>query len=224
MSDPVSIVDLFSGPGGLGEGFASLRGPRGPAYRIALSIEKDPAAHATLRLRAFLRRFESLPPEYVDWLRCGGPHPDWAQLYPTTWSEAEEEARCLELGTLQAGKLVDTRINELLASGQRRTLLIGGPPCQAYSLAGRSRNAGNAAYDATKDGRHFLYQEYARVLRKLKPVAFVMENVKGMLSSSVEGRAIFRAVSQDLSAAGDGYRLVALSARAGSCTEPVNQH
>lgn len=44
MTNPISIVDLFSGPGGLGEGFSSVQGPSGPAYRIAVSIEKDEAA------------------------------------------------------------------------------------------------------------------------------------------------------------------------------------
>ena len=59
MSKPVQIVDLFSGPGGLGEGFSSCRGSDGSrAYEIAVSIEKDRAAHKTLRLRAFLRQFD----------------------------------------------------------------------------------------------------------------------------------------------------------------------
>ncbi|MDZ4395796.1 DNA cytosine methyltransferase [Cypionkella sp.] len=211
MISPVSIVDLFSGPGGLGEGFAAVPGASGQAYRIEVSVEKEATAHATLRLRAFLRRFPILP-EYLGWLRRGGVQPDWSTLYPTDWAAAEHEACCLELGSEAGTDLLEARIQSLEASGQKKTLLIGGPPCQAYSLVGRSRNAGIAGYDAIKDHRNFLYEEYVRVLNRLKPVVFVMENVKGILSSSVQGRAIFASVTRDLMAAGDGYRLFALSA------------
>lgn len=220
MTSQVSIVDLFSGPGGLGEGFASIRTGSGSAYRIEVSIEKEASAHATLRLRAFLRRFSSLPAEFLSWLKNGGAQPDWAALYPTDWAAADHEARCVELGTVAASDLLEQRIRALEASGQRKTLLIGGPPCQAYSLAGRSRNVGIADYDAMKDHRNFLYEEYVRVLDRLNPVAFVMENVKGMLSSSVAGKAIFASVTRDLKAAGGGYKLFALSAATPFAAEP----
>lgn len=218
MASPVSIVDLFSGPGGLGEGFASVQRNGGPAYRIKVSIEKERSAHSTLRLRAFLRRFPELPKEYLNWLRTGGAQPDWSILYPTDWAAADQEACCLELGTKDAADLLETRIRALEASGQQKTLLIGGPPCQAYSLVGRARNAGIAQYDAMQDHRNFLYEEYVRVLKRLKPVAFVMENVKGMLSSSVQGRAIFAAVTHDLK--NTGYRLFALTPEGLLAAEP----
>lgn len=213
MASPITIVDLFSGPGGLGEGFASCPRAEGPpAYRIAVSIEKDRAAHSTLRLRAFLRRFQSLPPLYLEWLERGGPIPDLMRHHPVEWAEADHEAKCAELGTSEAAALLEERICEIERSGQTKTLLIGGPPCQAYSLAGRSRNVGIANYDAVNDRRNFLYEEYVRVLNRLEPVAFVMENVKGILSSSVEGKAIFAMVTNDLRNAGHGYRLYGLSA------------
>ncbi len=220
MTSPVSIVDLFSGPGGLGEGFTSVRVGDDAAYRLEVSVEKEASAHATLRLRAFLRQFPALPPAYLNWLREGGRQPDWAKLYPSAWAAADHEACCVELGTEAAATLLEARIRGIEASGQRKTLLIGGPPCQAYSLAGRSRNAGIADYDALLDHRNFLYEEYVRVLGRLKPAAFVMENVKGILSSSVKGRAIFSTVMKDLTAAGDGYRLFALSADRRLTDEP----
>ena len=78
MSKPVQIVDLFSGPGGLGEGFSSCRRSDGSrAYEIAVSIEKDRAAHETLRLRAFLRQFDEFPPEYYLWIAGKRECPDW---------------------------------------------------------------------------------------------------------------------------------------------------
>jgi len=54
---PLPVIDLFAGPGGLGEGFASLRAGKRRAFHSVLSIEKDPAAHRTLKLRAFTRQF-----------------------------------------------------------------------------------------------------------------------------------------------------------------------
>lgn len=85
MSRIMPIVDLFSGPGGLAEGFSACRGPDGQRrYSIALYVEKDLAAHRTLRLRAFLHKFErDLPAEYYDFLNGATPEePDWSKLYP----------------------------------------------------------------------------------------------------------------------------------------------
>ena len=72
MSGPIPIVDLFAGPGGLGEGFAScLTAKQTSAFDVRLSIEMDPDAHTTLELRSFFRRFPkgSAPDEYYGRLR-----------------------------------------------------------------------------------------------------------------------------------------------------------
>lgn len=214
MTKPIAIVDLFSGPGGLGEGFSAIRDDAGrQRYQIDISIEKEASAHRTLRLRAFLRRFPAFPTEYYDWLAGKAPEPDWSALYPSQWEAAENEALCLELGKLDAATALEKRIRAVRAEHSGRTLLIGGPPCQAYSLVGRARNAGKADYKPELDHRNFLYDEYVRVLAALAPAVFVMENVKGMLSAAVSGNAIFRQVMDDLRAAGgsDNYTLFALS-------------
>ncbi|MDN4728721.1 DNA cytosine methyltransferase [Vibrio parahaemolyticus] len=70
-------------------------------------------------------------------------------------------------------------------------VVIGGPPCQAYSLAGRSRNAGIKGYKAEKDQRNFLYKEYLKVLSIAQPDVFVMENVRGILSAKIDGEIMF---------------------------------
>lgn len=214
MREPIAIVDLFSGPGGLGEGFSACVGAdRRPRYRIHVSIEKERSAHRTLLLRAFLRRFpDGFPPEYHACLNGDIPMPDWAALYPTQWSEAEDEARCLELGKPETDIFLKGRIREIRDAHEGMTVLIGGPPCQAYSIAGRSRNVGKKGYDPTTDHKNFLYEQYVKVVGMLRPAAFVMENVKGMLSSSVGGKQIFKQVMSDLQGAAgpDSYRLVAL--------------
>ena len=125
--------------------------------------------------------------------------------------ESRNEALCVGLGKPETATILLERISATKRLAGDRTLLIGGPPCQAYSLAGRSRNAGIRNYRPKDDDRHFLYREYCRVLNELSPAVFVMENVKGMLSSSVEGLAIFEQVVSDLERAGPDYRLVSLS-------------
>ena len=216
MTSPIPVVDLFSGPGGLAEGFARVREPDGHRrFRIALSVEMESTAHRTLRLRAFLRKFsDGFPSEYYDFLNQKvAEEPDWGALYPKEWQEASDETQCLKLGTPDVPALAQERIQVIRNSHGNRTVLLGGPPCQSYSVAGRSRNAGNAAYDADKDPRQSLYRAYAKVLAQLQPAVAVMENVKGMLSARHEGKPIFPGVMESLCNAGgeDRYRLYGLA-------------
>jgi DNA (cytosine-5)-methyltransferase 1 len=208
------VIDLFAGPGGLAEGFSACRDIGGhQPFNIVLSVEKERAAHSTLRLRSFLRQFdEELPPEYYIFLNEGGAQPDWARAYPEEWSNACEEALCAELGTPSGNALIRKRLDKLKRVDAPR-VVIGGPPCQAYSLVGRARNRGKADYVPEHDHRHFLYQEYIGILEQVQPEAFVMENVKGMLSSSIEGDRIFERVLADLRCAGGSpgsYELFAI--------------
>lgn len=221
MTKPVPIVDIFSGPGGLAEGFSAFRTPDGrPGYRVVVSIEKDPAAYRTLLLRAFLRKFETeVPQEYYAFLNGHTDgEPDWAALYPREWSEACDETRCLELGTPDAGEFLRKRVDRLRDEHEGRTILLGGPPCQSYSLVGRSRNAGNESYDPDRDDRQSLYQEFVNVLGSLQPAIAVMENVKGMLSARHGGRPIFPTVMRKLECGSEseGYRLFALASESGA--------
>src|SRR5260221_7636912 len=69
---PIPVIDLFAGPGGLGEGFSALGQPEGrPRFSVQLSIEKDAIAHQTLELRAFFRQFPhgGAPKIYYDYVR-----------------------------------------------------------------------------------------------------------------------------------------------------------
>ena len=80
----------------------------------------------------------------------------------------------------------------------RDWILIGGPPCQAYSLAGRSRNKGVKGYDPAKDVKQTLYMEYLQILAHHAPAVFVMENVKGLLSASHRSERLFDRIVDDL--------------------------
>lgn len=200
MENQIKIIDLFSGPGGLGEGFSSYS-PDGQTFpfKICFSVEKEVSAHATLTLRSFYRQFARgcVPGTYYAFLR-GELGKDAAALYaahPEEAKRAKEEANCLTLGEQNAE--IYRGIRRVLKEGEP-CIVIGGPPCQAYSLVGRARRSGEPEYVAEKDHRNFLYQEYLKILAMCKPLAFVMENVKGMLSAEVGGSSIFKQVARDL--------------------------
>jgi DNA (cytosine-5)-methyltransferase 1 len=217
------VVDLFAGPGGLAEGFSAVRDADGQrVFDIALSVEKESSAFSTLRMRSFFRQFDRPPADYYEYVRGNVTREDLVDAHPAEWSAACAETLQLELGTPEAASQIDPMIDRIAAEASDRCILVGGPPCQAYSLVGRARNRGNADYVASEDHRHFLYREYIRILARLKPVAFVMENVKGFLSASIDGENIFAKVTADLMEAGgfrDSYSiqpLVVSTARSGA--------
>lgn len=204
MANPIKIIDLFAGPGGLGEGFSAVRSDDGkPAFKIKLSIEKDANAHRTLQLRAFYRQFEKhdVPKAFYDYLSHKlGEFPE-DQLFKENALQkqikaAREEARLLTLG--EDNIEINNAIEKALTKRPGPWVLIGGPPCQAYSIAGRSRNKGNKGYRPEEDHRNFLYKEYLEILSRYQPDIFVMENVKGMLSARIGGQQIFEQIRIDL--------------------------
>ena len=214
------VVDLFAGPGGLAEGFASFARGKQKPFQIALSVEKEATAFATLRLRSFFRQFKGKAPRaYYSYIAGEISRDDLIARYPDQWAAACEETDCLELGQPETNEKLDPVLDRIRSASDGNTVLIGGPPCQAYSLVGRARNQGIADYVASEDHRHFLYREYIRIIGKLKPAAFVMENVKGFLSAKVDGLSIFDQVMLDLTSAGgqeNSYRILPLSMYAAS--------
>jgi len=204
---PIPVIDLFAGPGGLGEGFSSLGRPEGkPRFGIGLSIEKDPVAHQTLELRAFFRRFASgdAPDAYYQHLRGEISRKELFESYPVDAGKARAEAWQAELGKVPPEELCG-RIRKELA-GEDRWVLIGGPPCQAYSSVGRSRNKGNDAYVPEDDPRQYLYVEYLQTLADHRPGVFVMENVKGLLSARLHAERIFERILNDLRSPADAVK------------------
>ncbi|KDN53950.1 DNA cytosine methyltransferase [Flavobacterium seoulense] len=206
MEEEIPIIDIFAGPGGLAEGFSSLiNADENRVFKIALSIEKDENAHRTLKLRSFYRQFpvNQAPADYYSFVRgeitidqLYTNHPIQAQL-------ADEEAWCGTLGTPDetetngvSNEEVDERIRIAL-NGNPNWVLIGGPPCQAYSLVGRARRQ-EIILDGATDKRVGLYKEYLRIIAMHTPAVFVMENVKGLLSARTESESIFQRILTDL--------------------------
>lgn len=198
----IPVIDLFAGPGGLSEGFSALHQQDGnPAFDVRLSIEKDATAHRTLELRAFFRQFPEgeAPEEYYSYLRGDITREKLFQTFPDESTAAQKSTWQAELGGKEfPHDTVLKRIKNVMRSDCRRWVLIGGPPCQAYSLAGRSRMKHQD--DFAKDERHYLYREYLRIIAEREPAVFVLENVQGILSSQADGKHIFDRILSDLHA------------------------
>lgn len=197
----IPVIDIFAGPGGLSEGFSRIKYHGNRAFDIRLSIEKDENAAKTLELRAFFRNFpESQVPDcYYEYLRGKLTKEELLAngMAQEAWRQAKQEARQAELGKTPS-ETIDKWISEAIKKADP-WILIGGPPCQAYSMTGRSRRRGLDPVGFEQDERHFLYKEYLRIIRKFQPALFVMENVKGMLSSTHGGSPIFERIIEDLS-------------------------
>lgn len=195
----IPVIDIFAGPGGLGEGFSAYRDSRNHAFKIALSIEKDRVAHETLKLRSFFRQFAGrVPSTYYEFLRREIRLPELYRRHPDEERLADQEAWRAALGQNKRYPVseIDSRIYKALA-GSKNWVLIGGPPCQAYSLMGRSRMKKNPRKHR-RDRRHVLYREYLRILAVHRPPVFVMENVKGILSSRFDKGYIVDRILSDL--------------------------
>jgi DNA (cytosine-5)-methyltransferase 1 len=211
---PIPVIDLFAGPGGLGEGFSRCSIAN---FEVVVSIEKDEMAFETLLLRAahrsLARAGSPTTSTWKAWDKIVEESP-WEEAFNNlensgddriqgACASARSEAWNLELGPNNrdiASQGIRQRLRPYM-NGRRlpeNAVLIGGPPCQAYSVVGRSRNRGTDGYVAEEDHRHFLYREYLHVIEEFKPAVFVMENVKGILSSRVSNRQIFETITQDL--------------------------
>lgn len=101
-------------------------------------------------------------------------------------------------GDITSEDIID-KINYAV-NGRDVDIVIGGPPCQAYSTAGRVRDKEGME----KDARNFLFESYVKILEYYKPKLFVFENVTGLLSARVKGKPILPMV---LNALGRYYKI-----------------
>ncbi len=209
---PIPVIDLFAGPGGLNEGFSRLGEDEGvPTFKTIGSFEMEKSAVDTLTLRATYRhlfRSGGVPDAYYDFIRG---EIDWDRFLSdtrvsTAHSDSKRHVHQVELGGANDSSNATITValkKSGITDSQEPWVLIGGPPCQAYSLAGRSRRTNDATFESDK--KHFLYREYLRIIQKFSPPVFVMENVKGLLSSKSAGTSMFDRIKQDLQRPGGDH-------------------
>ena len=166
-------LDLFAGAGGLSEGFVRA------GYEPVAHVEMDKAACFTLRTRAayhWLKKENKL--EIYNRYLSGLMTRD--EFYKEIPESILGAVLNYEISNDTLPQIFDDIDN--LLNGEKLDLIIGGPPCQAYSLAGRSRSETKMVGDK----RNYLYKHYAEFLRKYRPKYFVFENVLGLLSAKDE--------------------------------------
>lgn len=204
----IPVIDVFAGPGGLNEGFSSVRNSLGePVFKTVASIEMEYSAVQTLRLRSAMRsmreqgkyELEALQKYLQGQISLDVLKSD--ETFSDAYRKATEEIHQFEL-SMESRAESDRLISDALNGNKGPWVLIGGPPCQAYSLAGRSRRTHDLSFE--DDHKHFLYREYLNIIKVHQPTVFVMENVKGMLSSVNKGQKTFELIRADLEDQGDG--------------------
>ena len=201
----IPVVDVFAGPGGLNEGFSRVERGGNRVFDIAASFEMEKSAVNTLRLRSAVRELSDGPKTlyqpYLDVLNAEAHIERFLALpeVAAALNRADMHVRQVELGPHTRDES-DAIIRRVLTENSP-WVLIGGPPCQAYSLVGRARRAHDPTF--VEDKKHFLYREYLHIIETFQPSVFVMENVKGLLSAGHGGRGMFQRIMEDLSVDGE---------------------
>lgn len=170
----ISFIDIFAGAGGLSEGFL-----RAGMHAVA-HIEMNADACKTLKTRSsyyYLKEIGRLD-VYDSYLHGNISRETYYNMIPDCVLDTviEQKMTAASMSTLYQ------KIDRLMKvqSVNKIDLLVGGPPCQAYSLAGRARSADRMQ----NDPRNFLYKLYCEVLHRYNPEMFVFENVPGLLSAN----------------------------------------
>lgn len=207
---PHHVIDLFSGAGGLTEGFAK------EGFDIIAHIEKDPWACETLRTRVcyhwlneqnhldiynhYLRSTESIPRNAsLKEETFYNPYPELRQLVSSRVLNKTFGNPDINPDTISAIDAIRDIQNIARQNGvQRISAVIGGPPCQAYSLIGRAR----MKEQASKDDRNFLFKYYLGIVNEFQPRLFVFENVPGILSA--QKKQLFSSIREEFDKIGYG--------------------
>lgn len=170
----MNYIDLFAGAGGLSEGFTRM------GFTPIAHVEMNKDACDTLRTRAVFHWLKDNGKEniYYDYLKSENKNKNFF------WKENGIPQQVIDsVINKEISKETLPEIFELIDSilgSENVDVVIGGPPCQAYSVAGRARDKNRMQ----GDHRNFLYKYYVEFLKKYQPKIFVFENVPGILSAS----------------------------------------
>lgn len=186
----MNVIDLFSGGGGLTEGFAR------EGYKIIAHVEKDRWACETLKTRIifyFLKSKNKLN-IYNEYIKKAGNYKNIDEnrkfiyeKYPDLKERLDYEVLNYTFGNKNEDSSV-TELMDIINSIEKSMrynnindidLIIGGPPCQAYSTVGR----GVMREKAESDKRNYLFRYYKDIVAHFKPKMFVFENVPGIITA-----------------------------------------
>lgn len=165
----LKFIDLFAGAGGLSEGFVRA------GFTPVAHVEMNKDACDTLRTRTAFHwlKEEGRISEYHDYLHGTITRKELWSKIPDHLINSVINTEISEKSLPKIFEQIDEELGNDTVD-----LVIGGPPCQAYSVAGRVRK------DMTDDPRNHLYKHYVEFLKKYQPKMFVFENVPGILSAN----------------------------------------
>jgi DNA (cytosine-5)-methyltransferase 1 len=172
-----TFIDLFAGAGGLSEGFIQT------GFKPIAHVEMNPFAAKTLETRSayfYLKSVGKLD-IYYDYLKGKYSREQFLSNIP---EECTKTVMC-ETMSNKTLPLLFNSIDEIIKVKKIKQVdvIIGGPPCQAYSLVGRAQSS-HMERPMAEDPRNELYKLYARFLKKYQPKMFVFENVMGIESAN----------------------------------------
>lgn len=190
MIKKYTFIDLFSGAGGLSEGFISA------GFNPIAHVEMNKDACDTLRTRTvfhYLKENNKLD-LYYDYLHKRITRDELWNSVPTELIESVINTEISKKTTQDIFNKIDSSLGN-----KKVDVIIGGPPCQAYSIVGRARDPKGMV----DDPRNHLYKHYVEFLKKYQPKIFVFENVPGILSASNGSflKKIYNAISRS------GYKI-----------------
>ena len=165
----LNYIDLFAGAGGLSEGFIN------EGFKPLIHVEMNKDACDTLKTRIayhWLKEKKKIT-IYNDYLKSENKDKEefWKNV-PEYLISSIINKEISENSLSEIFKIIDNKLDK-----NKVDLIIGGPPCQAYSIVGRARK------DMESDPRNHLYKHYVKFLEKYEPNMFVFENVPGILSA-----------------------------------------
>ncbi|MCY4652653.1 MAG: DNA (cytosine-5-)-methyltransferase [Dehalococcoidia bacterium] len=183
-------------------------------FDVRLSIEKELAPVNTLWTRAFYHQFREtrVPDSYYEYVRGEIDRNELARRHSAQACEADSRCLQFELGNSDENEEVVTDSINRATAEVDHWVLIGGPPCQAYSTIGRVKNQSLQHYNPDTDIRFELYREYLKIIGNHWPSIFVMENVRGLLSASHRQESIFGRMITDLRKPAEALELDGITA------------
>ena len=185
-------IDLFAGCGGISEGFINA------GYEVIAQIDMNNSACESLRTRHIFHELQKIDrlDLYKDYVKGTKTREDIFQEF----THISEIISNRVIQATLSDETIQTTIQKIDASkkyhnAQKIHVLLGGPPCQPYSLINRARIQKNGE----TLGRNFLYKHYLELMEHFRPDVFVYENVPGLFTATADGNRIFEKLLNDFS-------------------------
>jgi len=200
VNKPYFAIDLFAGCGGLSEGFKQA------GFNVIAQVENDKWACETLRTRHLYHELKDMRKGYLyhRYVRQEISRENILDRYPRIRESIGHRVIRATLGNEEKKSIVQKiELSKKFHCASKFHVLLGGPPCQPYSLIGRARDP----FRMENDDRHHLYKYYLKILENVQPDIFVYENVPSIFTARAGGQRIFFRMLEDFSSLNPRYEI-----------------